>query len=255
MVNELAKDIAKDSIKEGVNAAYTSISERLNSPLIFSYVLSWSIWNYSFFLIIFSKNSVSQTIFLIEKYEFHSWHAYLPPLVASFLYCFLYPWLDTFISRYRLKVQIKNKIKEAPILGIDQLSVEDSLKIKQQIRDYDKAISLLRRELSIKDDAIIALRKSQTALNLDTPNEPSDQNPQESTLYFETLQKINTSKGGATLESLSGNSKTKEIALTPTIKRLLDQGHIIKKDNGIYAISSNGKNYLSNHSENIMSAN
>lgn len=248
MVNDLAKDVAKDSIKEGVNSTYTSITERLNSPLIFSYALSWSIWNYSFFLIIFSKNSVSQTILLIEKYEFHSLYAYLPPLAASLFYCFLYPWLDTFISRYRLKVEIKNKIKEAPILGIDQLSIEESLKIKQQIREYDNTISLLRRELSEKDDAIMALRNSQTALNTDTPQEPTDQNFPESTLYIETLQKINTSKGGATIESLSGNSKTKEISLTPTIKRLIDQGHIIKKDDGIYVISSNGKTYLSKYS-------
>ena len=101
------------------------ITERFSSPFIFSYVVSWLLFNYKAIILILTDTSnllVFETkINLIETYINNNYigfpyhediqlNGFQWPLLAAFLYTFIYPIFDVIITKYTLffKVAIRN---------------------------------------------------------------------------------------------------------------------------------------------------
>lgn len=79
-----------------LKSAKETIADRLASPLLGSFAVTWCLWNYKFLVILFSAAGVSQTFKLIETIAFpDTWslimRGTLYPLGSALLYVFAYP--------------------------------------------------------------------------------------------------------------------------------------------------------------------
>lgn len=75
----------------------TFVEERLLSPLLGTFAISWCAWNYKFLVILFSAASVTTTFQLIEAYAFPNLTTLLlkgfaAPLATTLAYVYFYPW-------------------------------------------------------------------------------------------------------------------------------------------------------------------
>src|SRR5579859_6638907 len=88
-----------------------AVSERLASPLVGTYSISWVIWNFKFFLIAFSGEQISAKLILIHDQMFWGAYGYLwtfcGPAIMTALYIFAYPYPAQFVYEFRLKFQRK----------------------------------------------------------------------------------------------------------------------------------------------------
>jgi hypothetical protein len=131
-------------IDEIVKSAKAQLSERIASPLIGSFAISWSLWNYKFLVILFSTASVSQTFALIDTMVFPTtWslilNGVLLPAATTFAYIFLYPYPAKYVyefTRRRQKVinEVRQRIEDETLL-----TIEESRQIRAEVLQTEKA--------------------------------------------------------------------------------------------------------------------
>lgn len=147
---------------EIVKSAKAQISERIASPLIGSFSLSWCIWNYKFLVILFSNASVSQTFSLIDSVAFPTpWsvviNGVLLPALTAVIYIFGYPYPARFVYQFTRRRQkeineIRQRIEDETLL-----TIEESRKIRADVvqveKKHQEEVDRLNAEISrIKDE-------------------------------------------------------------------------------------------------------
>jgi|GEM_PF-5337552 len=119
-----------------------AVTERLTSPLVGTYWISWLIWNFKFVLIIFSGESIGTKFQLIHDEFF--WapvgyaRTYGGPLLMTAAFIFIYPYPAEYVYKFRLQfqrrlTQVKQKIEDETLL-----SVEDGRKLRLEIREKEQ---------------------------------------------------------------------------------------------------------------------
>lgn len=150
-------------IDEILKSAKTQISERIASPLIGSFSLSWCLWNYKFLVILFSNASVSQTFSLVDSVAFPTMRSLvingvLLPAFTAVIYIFGYPYPARFVYEFTRRRQkeineIRQRIEDETLL-----TIEESRKIRADIvqveKKHQEEVDRLNTEISrIKDEA------------------------------------------------------------------------------------------------------
>lgn len=157
---------------ELVKTVRLHLSERLTSPLLGAFIVSWSAWNYRLFLIVFSGERVERKFALIDHVVFPDLHQTLLrglifPIITSLAYLFIYPYPAKFVYSFtrrqqRAILEIRRRIEdETP------LTVEDSRRIRSE---FAKTEQEYFAELDRKDREIERLRTQFLPVN--TAQEP-----------------------------------------------------------------------------------
>jgi len=149
-------------VDEIVKSAKAQLSERIASPLIGSFAISWCIWNYKFLVILFSAASVSQTFALIDKIVFPTtWslilNGVLLPAATTFAYIFVYPYPAKYVYEFTRRRQkeineVRQRIEDETLLSIEEsrnirVEVLQTEKVHQEIVDrLNGEISRLKLE-------------------------------------------------------------------------------------------------------------
>lgn len=157
-----------------------SLLERLSNPLVSSFAISWCLWNWKFLVIIFSDTTVTQTFHLASTVAFPNFwtcliQGFLLPLISSAIYIFALPYPSQFVYAFTLKRQQEaNKVKQK-IQDETLLSVEDSILLKEEFRDYERQskekINALNDEiakLSAERERTKPTRKASATLKVDS---------------------------------------------------------------------------------------
>lgn len=149
-------------IDEILKSAKAQISERIASPLIGSFSLSWCLWNYKFLVILFSNTSVSQTFSLVDSVAFPTTgslviNGVLLPALTAVIYIFVYPYPARFVYEFTRRRQkeineIRQRIEDETLL-----TIEESRKIRADIVQFEKKhqeeVDRLNTEISrVKDE-------------------------------------------------------------------------------------------------------
>ena len=131
-------------VDEIFKSAKAQISERIASPLIGSFVISWCLWNYKFLVILFSSASVSQTFVLIDTIAFPTtWSLVLKsvllPALTTVVYIFAYPYPAKFVYEFTRRRQkeineVRQRIEDETLL-----TIEESRKIRADVFQTEKA--------------------------------------------------------------------------------------------------------------------
>jgi hypothetical protein len=130
-------------LEEIITAAKEQAAERLASPIIGSFAVSWCLWNYKFLVILFSQASVSVTFALISKLAFpDTWsiamRGVVLPLVSAAAYIFLYPYPAKFVygfTRRRQKElnELRQEIEDETLLTREESRVLRSEALRADI--------------------------------------------------------------------------------------------------------------------------
>jgi hypothetical protein len=223
-------------IEDLMKSAKETLLERLSSPLLGSFVVSWCLWNYKFLVILFSSASVTTTFLLIEQSAFPDGNAVLVrgvvlPLVTTLAYIFIYPYpakrVYGFTRRRQLEINnLKRQIENETPLTLEQSRAirADAFALEQK---HKQEIDALTTEISRLKDV---LKARELSPNRDEPilPSPSPSRPVTET-QFEILKSLDNS-GGAAFESvLLANSSV------PKVQKQFDLGelannHLIRKE-------------------------
>lgn len=149
----------------GFGKALASIvGERLASPLTGTFALSWSLWNFKFFVILFSKNSVTDTYALIQTECFPNpfmsfFNGLVAPLTLTMAYFYLLPVLSKIIFEEWSRTQketkdIKQRWEDQNLLGYAEgQELRQNLRLAQgKLEDFDTEVRKLKAELRQADN-------------------------------------------------------------------------------------------------------
>lgn len=165
-------------VDEILKSAKAQISERIASPLIGSFVISWCLWNYKFLVILFSSASVSQTFALINAIVFPTaWsivlNGILLPTLTALAYIFAYPYPAKYVYEFTRRRQkevneVRQRIEDETLL-----TIEESRKIRAEVLQTEKAHQEIVDRLN---GEISRLKLEMTSPPIDSPPEQSNTN-------------------------------------------------------------------------------
>jgi hypothetical protein len=145
----------------------TLVLERISSPLIFSFLISWLIINSKIFLVIFSSLDVHAKIAYLEVYFggfHHLYYTLLYPFISMVFYVFFpYPQINTYTQKIvtRYKVKLNNDQKEIwgkALVSTDELQDiyarhgKIVTQLKNEIQDLKDREKQLEAQLSSKSE-------------------------------------------------------------------------------------------------------
>ncbi len=140
-----------------VKSAKAQLSERIASPLSGSFVISWCLWNYKFFVILFSDASVSQTFLLVDTIVFPSiWLSILKgvflPAATTFAYIFVYPYPAKYVYEFTRRRQkeineVRQRIEDETLLTIEE-SRRSRAEVLQTEKAHQEIVDRLNGEIS-----------------------------------------------------------------------------------------------------------
>jgi DNA repair exonuclease SbcCD ATPase subunit len=167
-----------DQLGKTVN---TFVEERLLSPLLATFVVSWAIWNYKFLVILFSLHSVQTTFKLIDALfpdvQTRFVWGFVLPMLTTLAYLYVYPWFAAIALEQWKKSQLKlTKIRrkyddETPV------SEAEAREIRTARYKAEEELEKARRDLADVRRDLIALRQDRTDRNSSTPDK-DDQSAQ-----------------------------------------------------------------------------
>lgn len=181
-------------LTEFLETLFTTANQRIKSPFFGSFIFSWIIINWKpIFYFLFSDDKISIKIKNIEEsYEFIQ-NSILYPLLLSFIYVVIFPYINQFIhwltikaenskrdEQHKLKINQTDKLiilagkektledKKSGNRDISQLNekidflTKDNNSLKEILQNKDKLISKNHKELNaLKENYIIKSTSSQ----------------------------------------------------------------------------------------------
>jgi hypothetical protein len=151
------------------------IDERLSSPLISTFVISWSLWNYKFFVLLFSKTPAVETITLIKQICFpDAWaiavNGVLLPALTTALYLFALPRPSRWVSKWWRLQQKGVEDDRRSIDGTVTLTLEQSNELKSEnirLRSELGKLTIERDEANEQRNLSEALKEAAEASRLE----------------------------------------------------------------------------------------
>ena len=259
-------------IDELVKTVRLHLSERLTSPLMGAFVVSWCLWNYRTILVLLSEEPVLEKFRILHEVVYPDWQHNLGsglvfPLATCLVYLFLYPYPAKLVYAYSRKKQreileIRRKSEnETP------LTIEDSRKIKDQLAKAEIAhyeeidrkeaeVSRLKSQISSLQNELAEAHKLNVGIpsvDISSKAERGDQlkygyepnTPKLSGLLLDTL-KIVAGYRSVTVGSLMHelHDQTDELALEYSLDELAKLGLLSTWDErGVshYSLSHDGR--------------
>lgn len=140
---------------ELLNSIYENFRQRLNSPLIGAFVLSWSIYNWKFvYYLLNAEEPVSDKINNLSITYFESSMGVAEflgvPLILAFVYILGFPWVNLFIQYMQNKPN-KKRVHEAAEYEIACLKSQKELAMLKAEREHFPEIARLNVEKQLQE--------------------------------------------------------------------------------------------------------
>ena len=149
-----------NEIKELFGELKLNLYERLSSPLMPSFIVSWMVVNYKLIVTIFSEGSFETKFDYIDSHLYSSQPCFwlltlIYPLLGSLIYIFVLPYPARFVFGFSLNRKIELRQMKLTKEKATLLSQEDSNKLRLDNFELRRSIESLRRE---SEDEISLLR-------------------------------------------------------------------------------------------------
>lgn len=245
-----------------IKTVKAQLYDRLSSPLIFSFCISWVLWNYRTIVILASSLSPSDKFLAIDllalTWDSSVWfwavHVGLGPLATAGTYIFAYPFIEKRIFEFTLNQrkelkQVRQRIEdETPVteeeakelrgLGNDLYREHRAI-----LKERDEEIAKLKVALRELKDEIEVQKKTQKSD--ESPKKPrlSDLEPSQEKLLT-NIAKIGTGSAYATFEELLARSEDNNIKVQYDIDVLERHNYIEDSHDGNgYILTPQGRAY------------
>jgi hypothetical protein len=143
-----------DDIKKSI---LNTLNERISSPLIGGYIISWILWNYKTVFVLLSTKSIEDKFYFINKIIYHDNLHFIvsglfAPLIFSLFFIFAFPYPEKLIYKFwhRRKKELrdeKQKIDNEKLLTVAESRdlYEKTIKIESEYYE-----NLEKKDLEIK---------------------------------------------------------------------------------------------------------
>ena len=154
-------------IDEVTKSIKAQLYDRISSPLFSSFLISWSVWNYKFILVLVSGASTTEKFALIET-VFPDTRALalqggLFPLLTALAIIFLYPYPAKYIYKFSRLQHQELKIIQTQIDDATPMTKEEARKLRNEAMataaELDAQIDKHRLETSHLKERIVSLQK------------------------------------------------------------------------------------------------
>lgn len=145
-----------------MNAVKAQLYERISSPLLSSFVISWIGWNYRFLLIVFSSMLTPDKVMYIDVVAFPGQYdvflrGFFYPLASACALIFLYPFPAKYVYRFSRTQQKALKEIQTSIEDETPLTRDEAREIRISVRkineEHEKELLRLRTEvIDLKDE-------------------------------------------------------------------------------------------------------
>jgi DNA-binding MarR family transcriptional regulator len=139
------------------------VNERTTNPLTSAFVLSWALWNYKFFVLLFSDESPSSTFAAIDvlypRPDIYFRGGFLYPAITALIYVFIYPYITEKVVKFYRKrqVSIANTLKV-----VEEQRVRTVAEVTRMVRAHEKALHASNEETT---NARLMVEELRSALN------------------------------------------------------------------------------------------
>lgn len=151
-----------DSFGKSLGAFF---EERMANPLISSFSVAWGLYNYKVLVILFSKNTVTETFSLINQ-RFPDWisvfvHGFFFPALFSAIYLFVLPYPTQRVYKW-----VREKQKDLDDIRDEyeshkRLTKEQSQELRRSIREQQDLIEDLQKTNRLLAEDLKELQKAE----------------------------------------------------------------------------------------------
>lgn len=131
-----------ETLKELWDAIRLGITERITSPLLGNFIVSWSLWNYRLFVTIFSDGKVEDKFRIIDSDIYPGsgayWIAFLVPAAATVFMIYGYPVLARYVYEHRLKVNKDLMERRRRVEDTEPMDKEQARQLRIATREKDQ---------------------------------------------------------------------------------------------------------------------
>jgi len=148
------------TVVESIKSNFENLfMDRLSSPLIFSFAVSWCITNYQFFLILFTDAKFAYKVKLFHWYFYSPWydwliHSLLWPALAAYIYVYQWPKLNIKVIEHSANTKKDENAVRNRIAANELLTVEEVNRIHA---NHSKIVRQLKSEIQRLRDLEIQL--------------------------------------------------------------------------------------------------
>lgn len=212
---------------ELVKSVRMHLSERLTSPLLGAFVVSWAIWNFRFLLVILSSADIDQKLNLLDSVVFSHYQDVLlrgivGPIVTALAWIFVYPYPSKYVYEFARKRQRELLDIRRAIEDETPLTIEDTRKFRREfaIKEEDLNAEINRMNMEIK-----RLREQLDSANSvsSEPKVDAISNDELDEYSFSMLQDLASAHGRAGKRDLLQWSSSDEIRAEYVLNELLER--------------------------------
>ncbi|WP_426115772.1 hypothetical protein [Massilia sp. PWRC2] len=131
--------------------------DRVSSPLTFSFVLSWCVWNYRFLMVMIGTGPAAEKFVYVEQHLFATWediarHGFIYPLCSALAYIYIYPWPARKVYIFSQTQAMKMKKAQQTVEDQTPISEEEAAELRANMRKEkrERAEELERADKEIK---------------------------------------------------------------------------------------------------------
>lgn len=147
-------------IEDISNSVRAELYGRVVSPLFGAFFLSWTVWNWKFWLIVFSSMETGKKIDFIDGVLYSGWlqpsvFLIIGPLLTALAYIYIYPIPARIVYKHSGKQKKQLKSIKVEIEDETPMTQEEHNRLRQKISNLESAYYA---ELASKDSEIDRLR-------------------------------------------------------------------------------------------------
>lgn len=160
-------------MEDSLKSIKAYLYERANSPLLRTFLASWSIWNYKLILVLLSNMDVKDKIEFIPSrfYPDHTQYllgdGFLFPLLTTIIYIFIIPFPAELSYWYTQKMQRRLHDHKKRIEGNALASAQEVLETNRRLETYTTDYTA---EVNKKDEQINKLNQEVNRLKTELDN-------------------------------------------------------------------------------------
>lgn len=133
-----------------------TLYERVSSPLFGAVVVSWSLWNYKFLMVLFSNLEITKKFDYLSVNFFHNfesvfWSGFYLPICSALAFLLIYPIPAKIVYENALTQQRNLKKIKLSIEDETPLTIEESRNIRRRMLNVENSFS---DEIERKDNEI-----------------------------------------------------------------------------------------------------
>lgn len=236
-------------MKELLQSIFSTSKERISNPIIGTFLISWTAFNWKPIIFIFTSNQIIEDKINYIDSNFSSINNFLLfPLITVLIYILIIPYLNllfeyllefsrikrNFISISKQKQIIENK-KE---LAIEEIKLEEAQTEFKERKNQNKLIEDLHKSIQAKEEQLLIERDRFNDLNKKIKEESSYLNKrfQEDKTEFDVKMRSLMEENDMLRQNLYELERNFNIN-----RKMFDDENIIRDNDGLYKINKNGE--------------